>query len=551
MTGDPAAHPAGEPRPAVAVRQLSKTFLGQRALRQVSFDVRPGEVHALLGENGSGKSTLIKCLAGYHEPDEGAIVEIDGRPMPLPYGPAEATAAGLLFVHQDLGLIPTLTVAENFAINRGFDTAPMGRIDWPDIRRRARAELAVLGHDVPVDRRVGRLPVAEQTIVAIARALAGAGRGARMLVLDEPTAALPDAETKRLLAAVRQVVANGVGVVYVSHKLHEILEIADRATVLRDGRVVATVDVPGMSEQDLVRLIVGHDLPGRTAASAGPRTKGGTRGAASRTSRPADARTGEELLSVSGLRGHRLRGVSFSVRRGEVVGIAGMLGSGRSELARLLFGAQRPVGGEIRLRGTPVRHRTPRDAVRDGVALIPEDRRREGGFLQMPVSRNLTLPAIRRFWRKGRIAGRAERSCVDGLIAEFRVSPAAPERRFGVLSGGNQQKVVIAKWFNTRPDLVIFDEPVQGVDVGAKEEIFGLVSEAAGRGAGVLLISSELDEMLGLCDRVLVLRDGELVADLPGAGLDRTTLTRLVYFGTGRSAETSDSASTTVERALS
>ncbi|MGW7484610.1 sugar ABC transporter ATP-binding protein [Nonomuraea muscovyensis] len=516
--------------PVVAVRELSKTFLGQRALDRVSFEVRAGEVHALLGENGSGKSTLIKCLAGYHEPDRGAVVEIDGVPMALPYSPARATAAGLLFVHQDLGLIPSLTVAENFAIGRGFDAAPAGRIDWPGIRRRARAELAVLGHDIPVDQPVGRLPLAEQTIVAIARALAGAGPGARLLVLDEPTAALPDAESRRLFAAVRRVAASGVGIGYVSHRLHEILEIGDRATVLRDGRLVDTVDVAGLSERDLVRLIVGHDVdraPSRPAPV------------------PAGAGAGEPLLTVTGLRGERLRGVSFAVRRGEVVGVAGMLGSGRSELARLLAGAQRPRGGEIRLRGRVVRHRSPREAVRDGVALIPEDRRRDGGFLQLPVSRNLTLPSVRRFWRRGRISGRAERACVDGLLTEFRVSPAAPERRFGVLSGGNQQKVVIAKWFATAPDLVVFDEPVQGVDVGARAEIFGLVSRAAERGAGVLLISSELDEVLGLCHRVLVLRDGELVADLPGERLDRASLTRLVYFGTEGTTGTAGTAGTT------
>jgi ABC-type sugar transport system ATPase subunit len=505
------------------VRRLSKTFLGQKALDEVDFDLRASEVHALLGQNGSGKSTLIKCLAGYHIPDPGAHVELDGATLELPYQPGQATRLGMVFVHQDLGLIPNLSVAENFAIARRFDVRALGRIRWRSIQARAVEELKSLGHDIDPRMLVGRLSVAEQTIVGIARALASAEEGARVLVLDEPTAALPDArrqispgsrnEVELLFAAVRRVVASGVGVIYVSHKLHEILDLADRATVLRDGRKVETVGVRGLSERDLIRIIVGHDVAKVTKTSAAPPT------------------TGERLIEVSDLSGRRLREVSFSIDRGEIVGVAGMLGSGRSELGRLLFGAQRPSAGSISLRGQPISYRDPRDAVRSRVALIPQDRRGQGGLMEMTVAQNLTLPSIGRYFRGGRIANGVLRTRVKELIAEFQIKPPVASRKFSVLSGGNQQKVVVAKWLCMSPDLVIFDEPVQGVDVGARAEIYQLVSQAAGRGAGVILISSEMDQILELCSRVLVLRGGHLIADLPGDALDRHQLTQYVYFG--------------------
>ncbi|MFE2185885.1 sugar ABC transporter ATP-binding protein [Streptomyces sp. NPDC059455] len=497
----------------LAVRELSKTFPGQRALDRVGLELRAGEVHALLGENGCGKSTLIKCLAGFYQADAGAAIEIDGRPLAVPHTTTAAAEHGLVFVHQDLGLIPSLSVAENFAVSRRYGTRALGRIDWSAVRAAAARELTALGHpELSVDTAVGRLPVASQTIVAIARALAGAERGARVLVLDEPTAALPEAEAERLFAAVRQVTAQGVAVLYVSHKLEEILRIADRATVLRDGRRVDTVQVPGLGVEDLVRLIVGRGVASVRREHAVPRL------------------AGERLLDVQHLTGRRLRDVSFQVRRGEIVGIAGMLGSGRSELARLLFGAQSPAGGEIRMRGTRVALGSPRDAVRQRIALIPEDRRREGGVLEMDVAKNLTLPSIRRFWRRARLAAAAERSTVSRLIDDYHVSPASPTRSFKNLSGGNQQKVVIAKWLDTKPDLLIFDEPVQGVDVGARAEIFRLVHEAAAGGAGVLLISSETDEMLQLADRVLILRGGRLIQEVDPATTTAHEVTHLMHF---------------------
>ena len=319
---------AEDPRTTLVVRGLSKTFTGQLALDDVDLDVRSGEVHALIGENGSGKSTLIKCLAGFYHPDPGAVVELGGHEIAMPLTTTESARLGMVFVHQDLGLIPTLSVAENFAIGRRYETGILAPILWKKARAHARAELAKLGSgEVDVDLPVWRLPIATQTIVAIARALSSAEAGAKILVLDEPTAALPDAEAELLFTAIREVTAQGVGVIYVSHKLDEIIRLADRITVLRDGVKIGTVDAAGLRESDLVRLIVGRavELTERTPRAVGER----------------------HVLSVRGLAGRALRDVSFDVREGEIVGLCGMLGSGRSELARILFGAQRRRAGVI------------------------------------------------------------------------------------------------------------------------------------------------------------------------------------------------------------
>ena len=509
------------PGTVLSVERLSKTFLGQRALDDASFDLRAGEVHALLGENGSGKSTLIKCLAGYHEPDPGAVIRVGFTELHVPYSPATATRLGLAFVHQDLGLVPNLSVAENFALPGRFGTPALGRIPWKGIESAALQHLRQLGHDISPKALVGSLSVAEQTIVAIARALASAEEGIKVLVLDEPTAALPDArrdpgsggpnEVDLLFQAVRRVTAQGVGIIYVSHKLHEILALAHRATVLRDGRRVATEEVAGLSEQDLVRLIVGHDVRS--------------------TERASTASHGSVAISLHEVSGPRLRKVSLQVRRGEVLGIAGMLGSGRSELARMLTGAQQPTSGTIAVDGAAACLRSPRDAARRGVCLVPEDRRRLGGVLDASVAQNLTLPRTGQFWRRGRMDRRAESVAAEELIERFRIQPRLPQRKFGVLSGGNQQKVVIAKWLSTRPRVMVFDEPVQGVDVGARAEIYELVRAAAREGTAVVVVSSELEQMVDLCSRIVVLRNGSVVADRDAALTTRQELTHLIYFG--------------------
>jgi ABC-type sugar transport system ATPase subunit len=511
---------ADSPRTVLTVRGLSKTFVGQKALDAVNLELRSGEVHALLGQNGCGKSTLIKCLAGFHHPDEGAEMTLDGVPVTLPFEPAQAAAMGLVFVHQDLGLIPNLSITENFEASRRYGTGLFSRIPWSRMRENTTAELALLGHpDLDPDTPVGRLPIAQQTIVAIARALSSAGEGAKILVLDEPTAALPDSEAALLFKAVRRVVDRGVAVLYVTHKLEELSAFADRATILRDGRNVETVDIADTDRDSLVRLIVGRDVEAVTRAH-GPQS------------------TGRELMDVRGISGKRLRDVSFTIAAGEIIGIAGMLGSGRSELARILFGAQEPVSGTISVQGKECRFRTPRDAVARKIALIPENRRRDGGVLDMSVGENLTMPSIGRFWHGVRLSKAAERQWISQQIRDYDVRPASSGRLFRVLSGGNQQKVVIAKWLETNPDIVIFDEPVQGVDIGARAEIFDLISSAAERGAAVLLISSEIEQMIALSHRILTLRRGRIVADESTTGLTAGKVTQSMYFDGERTKET-------------
>lgn len=494
------------------MRGITKTFVGQKALDRVSVDIRAGEIHALLGENGSGKSTLIKCLAGYYEPDKGSIVELDGIPLVFPLSSRQATKSGMVFVHQDLGLIPNLSVAENFAISQGYETKLLSKINWKKIRSEAIEQLSRLNRpDIDIDVPISRLPVSTQTIVAIARALNSANSNAKVLVLDEPTAALPDAEADLLFEAVKTVVANGVAVVYVSHKLEEIIRIADRATILRDGKLIQTVDCQGLTERDLIKLIVGKEVEFSTLKEL----------------RQFDT----AALEVKGLSANRLKDVSFQIYQGEIVGLVGMLGSGRSELARVLFGAQQKKTGTLKFFGKEISLTSPKKAVQAGIALIPENRRRDGGVLDMPISKNLTLPKLGSYFSRGYISAGKERKDVDTLIDKYRVKPADSKRAFKFFSGGNQQKVVIAKWMHTDPKLVIFDEPVQGVDYGARVEIFDLVRQASEEGTSVLLISSEIDLMLSVCDRLLVLREGEIIANLPNKKLTRSQISQLVYFG--------------------
>jgi ABC-type sugar transport system ATPase subunit len=511
---------ADSPRTVLTVRGLSKTFVGQKALESVTLELRSGDVHALLGQNGCGKSTLIKCLAGFHHPDEGAEMTVDGVSISIPFEPVQAAAMGLVFVHQDLGLIPNLSITENFEASRRYGTGLFSKIRWSRMRENTTAELALLGHPgLDPDTPVGRLPIAQQTIVAIARALSSAGEGAKVLVLDEPTAALPDSEAALLFEAVRRVVDRGVAVLYVTHKLEELAAFADRATILRDGRNVETVDIAATDRDKLVRLIVGREVEAVPQAHA-------------------PGAIGQELMEVRGISANRLRDVSFKIGAGEIVGIAGMLGSGRSELARVLFGAQVPVSGTIRVKGEECRFRTPRDAVARKIALIPENRRRDGGVLDMSIGQNLTMPSINRFWRGVRLSKATERKWISQKIDEYDVRPASSGRLFRVLSGGNQQKVVIAKWLETNPDIVVFDEPVQGVDIGARAEIFDLINRAAERGAAVVLISSEIEQMIALSHRILILRHGRIVADESTTGLTAGKVTQSMYFDGERIKET-------------
>jgi rhamnose transport system ATP-binding protein len=480
-------------QPILRLDSVSKTFPGVRALDSVQFDVRPGEVHALLGENGAGKSTLIKIMSGVHEPD-GGTVELDGKPVRLDR-PQDAQKAGIATIYQELLLFPELTVAENIFAGHA-PRQRWGGIDWSLMRARAREILASLDiHDLDVDRTVGALSVGNRQRVEIAKALS---QNARVLIMDEPTAALTEADVERLFAIVRLLKARGVGIVYISHRLVEVFELADRVTVLRDGRHVGTREVAETREDELITMMVGRALDAlfpKTAAEIGP-----------------------PVLEVRGLSGRpQLREIDLTLHRGEIVGLAGLVGAGRSELAQALFGITPPDVGEILLDGRSVRIAGPRDAIRLGIAYVPEDRGQQGLVRPMRIRENASLAVLRRLAKGGFIDFPAEAELARSIIRQFGVRASGIEQAVGKLSGGNQQKVVLGKWLATKPRVLIMDEPTRGIDVGAKAEIHRLMSELAGQGLAILMISSELPEVLGMSDRVLVMRQGRLVAEFPRA----------------------------------
>jgi ribose transport system ATP-binding protein len=487
-------------QPLLSVRGLSKTFPGLRALTDVDFAVHPGEIVALVGQNGSGKSTLVKILTGIHHADPGERIE----------GSAHDDGGSIHVIHQDLGLIPQLNTVENLDLGRHY-----GARGALPTRPREEAEHAreLLQHfdaafDVTVP--VGRLTPAERTIVAIARALDGWERPEGLLILDEPTAALHSDEVGRLFTAVRRAADRGAGVIFVSHRLDEVLDLADRVLVLRDGRLVADTPVAGLDHEQLVRLIVGEALQ-----DAAPR----------------DRRTGGPTLHVRGLRGGTVHDLQLDVRAGEVVGVSGILGSGREHVAPLLFGALRRTGGEVGVAGVELSPGDPRAAIVAGVGYVPADRHADGAVMTMRVRENLTLPNLGRLRRRlGWLDTKEEQREVDLWVERVGLRPADPERPLELFSGGNQQKVVIAKWLRNQPRLLLLDEPTQGVDVGAKAAIYHLVHDATARGAAVLVASSDTAELASLCDRVVVMCDGTAGAEIAGRDL---TEERLVIEGLG------------------
>ena len=498
------------------VTRLSKTFGGQRVLHNIEFDLQQGEIHALVGENGCGKSTFIKCLAGYYTPDVGAEISVHGRSLHIPFTPVDALVAGLSFIHQNLGLIGDLTVLENLALSRGFATGAMWKIDWTTERGRAAQSLEFIGPHIRPEAYVRDLTLAEQTMVAIARCLQLSENNQRsVLVLDEPTAALPREEIERLFSALRNIAAKGVSIVYVSHRLNEILRLGDRVTVLRNGRVIKTTPVAGLSERDLAHLIIGRSLDAHYPP-------------------PAEGQAaGEIVLETCKLAGPNIRDVNLTVRAGEIVGIAGLLGSGRSELGRILFGAQKRVSGKIWLGGSEIDFQSPADGLRHGVGYVPQDRLRQGGFWRMSVAENVTMPDLSDYWRNGRLHHGEERYAVERLIQRFNIRPNAPNARFSSLSGGNQQKAILARMFRLQLKLLILDEPVQGIDIGSKSEIYRLIEQAAGDGMGVVLIDSDFEDLCRLCHRIIILNQWRITAELSGSSLAPNRVSELVYLSEG------------------
>jgi ribose transport system ATP-binding protein len=487
--------------PRLRLRGIRKSYPGVVALDGVDLDLHGGEVHVLLGENGAGKSTLMKVISGAVRRDAGTI-ECEGEPVDFA-GPREAQARGIGIIYQEFNLVPELTAAENILLGREPRLAP-GIIDQRRLVREAQRQLDELGVAIDARERVARLGVAQQQMVEVAKALS---LQARVLIMDEPTSALTTQEIGELFAAIRGLKAKGVALVYISHRMEELFAIGDRVTVLRDGRHVGTRRIGETDAGELVRLMVGRELRDQF-----PR----------RTAEP-----GEEALRVAGLgRKGVLHDVSFALRRGEIVGIAGLMGSGRTELARAIFGADRIDAGTVTVRGVPRRIASPREAIGLGLGFLTEDRKRQGLVLVGSVTENLSLPSMRKFARGGVLRPGEERRCAERRVAELRVKTPGVGERVMNLSGGNQQKVVLGKWLETAAEILIFDEPTRGIDVGAKFEIYQLMNQLAARGAAILMISSDLPEVLGMSDRVLVMRGGRIVAEF-----DRVAATQEAVLG--------------------
>jgi ribose transport system ATP-binding protein len=474
------------------MKGISKSFNGVRVLDDVDFEIRRGEIHALLGGNGAGKSTLMKILEGVYTADAGTI-EVDGEPVQLSSA-QDARARGIVMIFQEFSLVPTLTVSQNVSLLREGRNA-FGLIDDRGARRRAREIFKQMEVDVDVDAQLGSLSTAYWQLTEIAKALS---QDAKVLIMDEPTASLARSETERLFELVHRLQERGISIVYISHRLEEVFEIADRVSVLRDGRMILTEETAKLSTGDAIEAIVGRRM--EAAAQWRPR-------AVDRAARP--------LLEVRGLEsGARVRGVDFELYRGEILGLAGLMGSGRTEIARTLFGIDKTTAGEILIEGKPTRIRNPRDAIRAGIALIPEDRRVQGLVLDHTLRDNLLLPLLGGLNSGGLVNdGRGDKVAAT-LMEQLGIRGGSAGRPVRLLSGGNQQKVVIAKWLGTEPEILIMDEPTVGVDVGTKAEIIDMLRGLADAGKGVIVISSELPELLAVSDRVLLLREGRVEREL-------------------------------------
>ncbi len=505
-----------QPRPDVLLdaREVSKTFGEQRALDSVSLRIRRSEVHALVGENGSGKSTLIKILAGYYSPDPGCAITVDGHDLTTG-SPPESRRLGLRFVHQNLGLVDELNAADNIGLVAGYATSRAGRVRVRQQRSRASALLARIGVGIDVDVPVGRLRPVERSAVAIARALDGRLGQIRLLVLDEPTAALPPTEVAALFRVLRDVAADGVSVLYVSHRLDEIRALSDQVSVLRDGRLRGTFPVSGLSRERIVEHILGHaEAPAAGAApakAAAPRPAGATAGRAR-----ASGRGGQPALRVRGLSASYLDGLDFDVGRGEILGVAGLEGSGRDELAGTLGGAVPAHGTVIDADGRPLARLTPRHARAHGIALVLANWHPASAIREFDVRENVSLASLRRFSARGIVRRGSERQEVLDWLSKVDVRPRDPAKRYQLLSGGNQQKVIVARWLATRPAVLVLDDPTSGVDVGARRQIYGLLRAQAAEGVGIVLCSSDLEDLMAVCGRALCLVGGRLVAELRG-----------------------------------
>ncbi len=491
-------------QPLLRSRQITKTFPGVLALDRIDFDLYPGEVHVLLGENGAGKSTLMKVLAGAYQPDAGTI-ELCERPVRLA-NPRQAQRLGVGIIYQEFNLAPYLSVAQNIFLGR-FPHR-WGLLDQARIHAESRRLLDSLNMAIDTRAKVVSLGVAQQQMVEVAKALS---MQSKILIMDEPTAALTEREIEQLFATIRRLKQQGIGIIYISHRLQEVHQIGDRVTVLRDGKLIGTRPVQQATVGELIAMMVGRTITQMFPRDYQPR--------------------GQEALRAEGLvSGTRLRGASLTVHGGEIVGLAGLVGAGRTELARAVFGADPVEQGQVSVFGQPVRAASPDKMVSLGMGLLPEDRKLQGLAMILSLSENVVLASLRRLFPRRVVDKSAEREVVARYIRDLRIATPSPNRLVQYLSGGTQQKVVLAKWLCTHSKIFIFDEPTRGIDVGAKAEIHGFMNELVKQGAAVLMISSDLPEILGMSDRIYVMRQGRVVAEVPR---EQATQERIVAYAMG------------------
>lgn len=498
------ADQSGGATPLLEARDVSKAFLGAQALSNSCFSISSGEIVALIGENGAGKSTLMKILAGIHLPDTGMLL-VDGHPVALK-GPEDAIRRGIVLIHQELNLAENLTIAENLVLGREPTWGgPLGLVNRSAMCRIARSALNKVGLSANPETLVGSLPLGQKQLVEIARALS---LNARVLIMDEPTSSLSQQETDRLIQVMEELRDKGVAIIYISHRLSEVKRVADRVVSLRDGKNSGNISRQDITHDAMVRLMVGREL--------------------ARVDRPKSA-GGKVLLEVKELRhsSSAPKGISFEVRAGEVVCMAGLVGAGRTEVAETLYGVRQMISGQILLSGTDFKPRTPSTAIKRGLLLVPEDRRHHGLILAESIRGNISLPNLRRISRIGLVSRRLENQMALGGIAELGIRTTGQTKAAGHLSGGNQQKVVLARWLAANPTILILDEPTRGVDVGAKSDIYHLIDQLVARGVGVLMISSDLEEVLRLSDRVLVLHEHSIAGELARQDLSEEAVMRL------------------------
>lgn len=489
----------------VEIKDVSKHFPGVKALDHVSLSIRRGEVHALSGENGAGKSTLIKILTGVYTYDEGSII-FDGSPVAFK-STNESQKAGIGSVYQELNMIPYLSVAENIYIG----DYPMGKtgIEWKELYENAQNQLDSLNIDVDAKSNLNELSTAQQQMVSIVRAVS---RDCKLIILDEPTSSLDTKEVKTLFSLVRQLKEKGVAFIFITHRMEEIYQICDRITVLKDGQFIGTYQAEDLNQYQLVTLMVGREITQQRKQTYFSPEK--------------DQNYVVEVRNLA--KKPKVKDVSFGISRGEIVGLAGLLGSGRTEVAEMLFGSEMPDAGEILYEGILQKNISPTKAVRAGLAFCTENRRLDGIVPNMSVKNNIVLACMKQISRLGFVISRKRLALVNRYIEELRIKTPTPEQRIRNLSGGNQQKALLARWMATNPKLIILDEPTRGIDVGAKQEVERLVQQIASQGIGVLLISSEIPELVRNCDRVIVLREGEQVGELAGAQISEEAIMQII-----------------------